>query len=263
MVSSALPRAFAPSVFTFEADPETRFDVRVVMIDDEPWFYAADVCAALSLGNTAMAVAKLDDDEKSQVVDSSTINSTDGGEINNLRTVLSESGLYTLVLRCRDAVKKGTVPHKFRKWVTAEVLPSIRKTGSYQLPKADPAPTLERITSAQMHQLGHIVQVIEMNFHAKGSASHAAYGALRKQFGLERGVTHMPSLYFDQAVQILTEIERLSFALKGIVLDVERRFCRDVIRGGQAFNEQEWLDVFEAELAQLIDDRRQALKLLG
>ncbi|QIM62991.1 hypothetical protein A1D29_06635 [Pasteurellaceae bacterium Orientalotternb1] len=40
--------------------------------------------------------------------------------------------MYTLILRCRDAVKKGSVSHRFRKWVTAEVLPQIRKTGSYQ-----------------------------------------------------------------------------------------------------------------------------------
>ena len=41
--------------------------------------------------------------------------------------------MYTLILRCRDAVKKGSIPHRFRKWVTSEVLPTIRKTGKYQL----------------------------------------------------------------------------------------------------------------------------------
>ena len=46
--------------------------------------------------------------------------------------IINESGMYTLILRCRDAVKKGSVPHRFRKWVTAEVLPAIRKTGKYE-----------------------------------------------------------------------------------------------------------------------------------
>lgn len=46
-------------------------------------------------------------------------------------TVISESGLYTLILRCRDAVTPGTRPHRFRKWVTADVIPAIRRTGSY------------------------------------------------------------------------------------------------------------------------------------
>lgn len=46
--------------------------------------------------------------------------------------IVSESGMYTLILRCRDAVKKGSIPHRFRKWVTAEVLPTIRKTGRYE-----------------------------------------------------------------------------------------------------------------------------------
>ena len=56
-----------------------------------------------------------------------------GGQVN----IVSESGMYTLILRCREAVKKGSIPHRFRKWVTAEVLPQIRKTGSYSKTTVD------------------------------------------------------------------------------------------------------------------------------
>ncbi|WP_410482481.1 BRO-N domain-containing protein [Ralstonia flatus] len=59
--------------------------------------------------------------------------------------VISESGMYTLVLRCRDAVKPGTVPQRFRKWVTSIVLPAIRKTGQFTgQPCIDAAPATAR-----------------------------------------------------------------------------------------------------------------------
>lgn len=99
--------------------------IRVVMIDGEPWFVATDVCIALGIDRTA--IRRLDDDEKGVY-----LMHTPGGE--QKIAIVSESGLYILILRCRDAVKPGTVPHRFRKWVTSEVLPSLRKTGSYSDP---------------------------------------------------------------------------------------------------------------------------------
>lgn len=113
-----------------KAQPDfTRFkfgdnDIRVINKDGEPWFVAKDVCKAIGLTNSRVSLLALDDDEKGV----SSIY-TPGGEQNI--SVVSESGMYTLVLRCRDAVNRGSVPHKFRKWVTAEVLPSIRKHGEY------------------------------------------------------------------------------------------------------------------------------------
>ncbi|MGD9541781.1 BRO-N domain-containing protein [Methylocystis sp.] len=89
-----------------------------------PWFVAKDVCETLGLEWTAKAVEKLDDDEKDR-----TSIPTLGGTQELL--VISESGLYTLVLRCRDATTPGSTAHRFRKWVTSEVLPSIRKTGGH------------------------------------------------------------------------------------------------------------------------------------
>lgn len=116
--------ALAQNAFDFESHA-----VRVVMRDGEPWFVAADVCQALQLGNPTMAMRALDPDEKAL----SSIEGLSRG--NDQGNIISESGLYTLVLRCRDAVKPGTVPHRFRKWVTSEVLPAIRKSGSYGKPE--------------------------------------------------------------------------------------------------------------------------------
>lgn len=96
--------------------------VRTLLIAGEPWFVAADVCRVLEVGNTTQAVQALDEDERSM------FNIGRQGNAN----LVNESGLYTLILRSRDAVKKGSKPHAFRKWVTSEVLPSIRKAGHYE-----------------------------------------------------------------------------------------------------------------------------------
>jgi len=95
--------------------------VRIVVRDGEPWFVANDVCTALDYVNTSKAVADhLDEDERSTITNSESRNG--GGKL----TIINESGLYALVLRSRKPQAR-----KFAKWVTGDVLPSIRKTGSY------------------------------------------------------------------------------------------------------------------------------------
>jgi len=110
--------------------------VRIVTdAQGEPWFVAADVLSTISLDRKALE--RLDDDEKG-------VNSihTPGG-IQEMTTV-NEPGLYALVLGSRKAEAK-----RFKRWVTHEVLPAIRKTGSYAVPAmaALPAPTQDRVTS--------------------------------------------------------------------------------------------------------------------
>lgn len=106
-----------PSVFHFESEAT----IRAIVIDGNPWFVAKDVIKALQLTNPTMSIKSLDDDERAK------FNLGRQGETN----IINESGLYTLILRCRDAVTPGTIPYRFRKWVTGEVLPQIRRTGSY------------------------------------------------------------------------------------------------------------------------------------
>lgn len=62
--------------------------------------------------------------------------------------IINESGLFTLILLSREATKPGTLHHRFRKWVTAEVLPSIRKHGAYVMPVAEFEPEAERVPMA-------------------------------------------------------------------------------------------------------------------
>lgn len=90
-------------------------DVRTVTIDGEPWFVAADVCSVLEIGNPTQAAARLDDDEV-------TLISNEGRPTN----VVSEAGLFSLILGSRKPEARA-----FKRWVTHEVLPSIRRTGAY------------------------------------------------------------------------------------------------------------------------------------
>ncbi|HBC2887388.1 BRO-like protein [Citrobacter freundii] len=128
-----------PSVFNFESDCQ----VRAIIIDGAPWFVAMDVCRAIGIANHRDAVRKLDSDEKG-------VGSTDtlGGE--QEATIISESGLYTLILRCRDAVTPGTIPYRFRKWVTGEVLPQIRRTGRYVREELSPADKAQKVVASFM-----------------------------------------------------------------------------------------------------------------
>lgn len=89
-----------------------------------PWFVVKDVCRVLDISNHRDAVAQLDDDERDGVG----ITDSMGREQQN--TIISESGLYALVFRSRKPEAKA-----FSKWVRAELLPTLRKTGSYAMPR--------------------------------------------------------------------------------------------------------------------------------
>lgn len=107
--------ATTPFVFHFQTDTP----IRTLQIDGEIWFVAADVCAALGISRTDDGVGRLDADEKG-----AGLIRTRGGT--QQMTIINESGLYSLVLGSRKPKAKA-----FKRWVTHEVLPAIRKTGQY------------------------------------------------------------------------------------------------------------------------------------
>lgn len=96
-------------------------EVRTAVINDEPVFCLIDICKALEMSNPTMVAQRLDDDERAK------LDLGRQGETN----FITESGLYAVILRSDKPNAK-----KFRKWVTSEVLPSIRKTGGYEIPKS-------------------------------------------------------------------------------------------------------------------------------
>lgn len=91
-------------------------EIRTVIVNDEPMFCLSDICKALEISNPTMVTQRLDDDERTK------LDLGRAGEVN----FVTESGLYAVVLRSDKPAAK-----KFRKWITSEVLPSIRKTGTY------------------------------------------------------------------------------------------------------------------------------------
>lgn len=103
--------------------------------DKNAWFVAKDVCDALGLANSRKATASLEDDEKrvSLIV-------TPSGK--QEMTIVNESGLYNLIFQSRKPEAK-----RFRKWVTAEVLPTIRKYGQY------PAPTMRYLPESNQQAI--------------------------------------------------------------------------------------------------------------
>ncbi|WP_265693615.1 BRO-N domain-containing protein [Providencia rustigianii] len=103
-------------------------EVRIIKINNDPWFVAKDVCDALEIINSRDALKALDLDEKN------TVALNYGIQGNPNRQVIAESGFYKLIARSRRATTKGTFAHRFTNWVFRDVIPSIRKTGAYGVP---------------------------------------------------------------------------------------------------------------------------------
>ena len=119
-------------------------EVRTLIKEGEPWFVAKDVCDAIEVSNISDAVSRLDNDEKG-------IGSvyTRGGQQN--LTVINESGLYSLILTSRKPEAKA-----FKKWVTSEVLPSIRKQGKYEVKASIPQSYSQALLEA-----GRLAAIVE------------------------------------------------------------------------------------------------------
>ncbi|MBW4598921.1 MAG: hypothetical protein KME29_04735 [Calothrix sp. FI2-JRJ7] len=123
------------TIFNFESH-----EVRFVGTAENPWWVAVDICAVLEIKNNRDAIARLDNDEKDDVAITDTI-----GRQQTV-TCINESGLYSLVLTSRKSQAK-----RFKKWITSEVIPAIRKTGKYEAPQSQSqpkalAPSLEQIS---------------------------------------------------------------------------------------------------------------------
>lgn len=131
--------------------------VRVIEVDGDPWFILADVCRVLDISNVGNASARLDDDEKDNIRNPD-VNRERG---NPNITIINESGLYSLILTSRKPSTK-----RFKKWVTSDVLPSIRKTGGYMIAAPEETPeqlALRAITVLQAtveHQKAQLAEAL-------------------------------------------------------------------------------------------------------
>lgn len=116
-------------------------EVRTMMREGEPWFVASDVCKALKIGEAHVALRRIDDDEKDRF-----LIPTLGGE--QEVSIINEPGLYALVLGSRKPEAKA-----FKRWITHEVIPAIRKNGAYLTPEgaykllSDPDNIIQMLTA--------------------------------------------------------------------------------------------------------------------
>lgn len=149
-----------PTVFDYQSS-----QVRVVMRDGEPWFVARDVCKVLEHSDVSMAVSRLDEDEKG-----TSIVCTPGG--NQSMLCVSEPGLYGLIFTSRKPEAKA-----FKRWVKHDVLPAIRKTGSYDL-QAQPVPSVHTLSERfRPRALENLLRVPDGYFSVMGELFKHLYNA--------------------------------------------------------------------------------------
>lgn len=152
-------RSRAPNPLSFTLAFEGH-DVRTVTVDGDVWFVLADVCRVLDIANPSMAKARLEQ------ADLSTTEVRSNGQ-NRAVTIVNESGLYDVVLDSRKPNAK-----RFRRWITTEVVPSIRKTGGYAqpgytvpttpaAPVADPALIGQAVADAVTRSMSPLIARIE------------------------------------------------------------------------------------------------------
>lgn len=138
-------------------------DFTTIDIDGEPWFVAHEVCKLLDIKNARDAISSLDDDEKlTSVIPTSGQNRT----VN----IISESGLYALIFRSKKPSAK-----QFRKWITGEVIPSIRKKGKYSIDRTTVSNFLlrydanfDRIDNGYFSVIGELFVRLYTKFHSVG-----------------------------------------------------------------------------------------------
>lgn len=124
-------------------------DVRIILQNNEPWFVAKDVCECLGINDTSKAVGRLDEDEKG----TNSIPTPGGNQ--NLLTV-NEYGLYSLVLSSRKPEAK-----EFKRWITHDVLPALRKTGSYSMNIPQTLPEALRAYADEVEQHNKTKALVE------------------------------------------------------------------------------------------------------
>lgn len=167
-------------------------EVRTVLIQGEAWFVAADVCRVLEISNSRDAVARLDEDGVG------TADIIDKLGRPQSPTILSEAALYELAFQSRKPEARG-----FRRWVTAEVIPTIRRTGSYTVPESPEQLMARAVLQAQELIAQRDAQVAELTpraeawdelASAEGDYSVGDAAKMLARAGVETG----PQRLFDQ-----------------------------------------------------------------
>lgn len=181
--------------------------IRTVEIEGEPWLVGKDVAEALGYTNPRKALADhVDEDDKGV-----TKCYTPGGE--QEMTIINESGLYSLVLSSKLPGAK-----RFRRWVTSEVLPTLRRQGTYTMQPPKSAMELLRLQSKAMFELDERVNALEDKLENQMTIDHGQQRQLQRAVGdrvMERVATVLPARMVR---------ERKPYFFKAIYHDLKNRF---------------------------------------
>jgi hypothetical protein len=166
--------------------------VRAIVEDGQSWFVASDICTALDIQNATQALNRLDEEERSM------LNIGRQGETN----IISESGLYSLILGSRKTEAK-----RFKKWITSEVLPSIRKTGSYTTAEPAPAPEQPKLDYARINPAQQRGIQEAVNERCKVDRIHypTLYGALKTAFRIGN-YKDLPESQYEAALHFINRV---------------------------------------------------------
>lgn len=161
--------------FTFEGA-----EVRAMMLGSEPWWVAIDICSALGLSDPRKSINLLDEDERN------TVPVTDSLGRQQQTYIINESGLYSLILRSRKPEAKA-----FKRWITREVLPAIRKNGRYE---GTPAPQPPKEITAAAGPLPYKEQAEVVCIFAKAGVLPEAYATATAKVIVARAMGERPEL---------------------------------------------------------------------
>lgn len=190
-------------------------DVRVQLIDGEPWFFAVDVCASVALTDTNKALLGLDDDEKREHEQYS--------GSGRKPILINESGLYSLILRSRKPEAKA-----FKKWITSEVLPAIRKTGGYiHAPAMRPALTKEHWAAVSCE-----IDSLAGGWALSGDSKGWIYNQMRVVFQVAR-FQDVPDEQFETVMFMLRNMRESKFSFLAFLMEARTWFEKEVLGGGQ------------------------------
>lgn len=175
-------------VFTFNASNQ---NIRAQMKDGEPWFVAKDVCDALEIENNRNATARLDDDEKGVSI----VRTSSGDQ---QMTIVNESGLYNLIFQSRKPEAKA-----FRKWVTSEVLPTLRKTGRYELQSGN-----RRVVRRMSRGEGVNAELLDLLWLIGESLDYGDQQAIALELGVSRVAVNRTLNGYNRSSRILMALYR-------------------------------------------------------
>ena len=163
------------------------YPITIINDADTLWFIAAEIVKAINLSNPSVSLKSLRPAERKKII-------LQGRETN----IISESGMYTLVLRSQDALKEGTAAFRFRVWVTDEVLPAIRKTGQYRCATTPQIPS-EYLTLEHQYR---IQSEVAKRVHKDDVRYQTVYQALKAHFRVPK-YTYILEKDFEAAVKFI------------------------------------------------------------